>query len=70
MKPPGLPPQSGPLGAIVRVSRSLRCKASLVSLARSREADGERRGSGPRRFVCGVCAQHPNQPRLRAVLVD
>jgi hypothetical protein len=53
VRPPGLPPQSGPLGAIVRGSQPLRCEVTLVSLARSREAGGERRGSGPRRIAHG-----------------
>jgi hypothetical protein len=44
VRPPGHPPQSGPLGAIAGLSQSLRCEASLVSLARTREAGGERRG--------------------------
>ena len=44
VRPPSLPPQSGPLGAFARGSRPLRCEASLVSLARTRAADGERRG--------------------------
>jgi hypothetical protein len=63
---PGLPPQSGPLGAIACVAQALRCEASLVSLARTREAGGERRGG--RAPVFRVCPGSGNgsEPKCRA----
>ena len=61
MRPPGLPPQSGPLGAIAPGAGALRCEASLVSLARSGEADGERRGARAPAFR--VCPGNATRPR-------
>ena len=49
----------GELGAIARGARSLGCAVSLVFLARTREADGERRGcQSP-----GVSLGHRKRPR-------
>jgi hypothetical protein len=62
----GPAPKSGPLGAIACVSRAPRCEASLVSLARTREAGGERRGG--RAPVFRVCPGSGNgsEPKPRA----
>ena len=48
----------GELGAIARGARSLGCAVSLVFLARTREADGERRGCQSPGVSCPVRLRH------------
>ena len=56
----------GPLGAIVWVSRPLRCVASLVSLARTRETGGERRGARAPAFRLCTGSDPERKPRSDA----
>jgi hypothetical protein len=54
---PGLPPQSGPLGAIACVARALRCEASLVSLPAPGRLAASAGVDAPRCFVSVQAAE-------------
>ena len=56
----------GPLGAIVWASRPLRGEASLVSLARTRETGGERRGARAPAFRLCTGSSPERKPRSDA----
>jgi hypothetical protein len=68
VRPRRLPPQSGPLGAIARGAQILRCEASLVSLARTGEAGGERRGARAPAFRW--CTGRGPEPTPRAAVAS